>query len=563
MLYLYKARKEVLVLNINIKDFGVKTLDGPISLRELAKQYQNSFSSPIVAAIVNSNLRELSYVLDGNSTVEFLDMSSDVGMKIYLRSLIFLFVKACRDIYPDCKVHVEHSLGDGLYCEVIREEPLSEDDVESIENHMRQLVERDIPIQKYKMPIKEALAMFKKAGMEDKVRVLKYRKSDFLNVYEIDGTKDYFYGYMLPSTSYLKWFGLKFYLPGIILQHPNKSNPTHIAKYHEQPKLSSIFRESDRWAHILGIPDVGALNDHITSGKSGEVIRVAEALHEKKIAQIADTIANESERLRIILIAGPSSSGKTTFAQRLIVQLRVNGLRPISISLDDYFLDRDKTPLGDDGKPDFEALEAIELRLFNQHLTKLIQGKEVIVPRYNFHTGKREYPDTPTKIEKDQPIIIEGIHGLNERLTASIPKENKFKIYVSALTQLSIDNHNRISTTDTRLLRRLVRDSWRRSADAKKTISIWPKVLKGAKANIFPYQEEADVMFNSALVYEIAVIKKYAEPLLKKITQQDPEYIKAKHLLKFLEYFEPIEDEKDIPLTSIIREFIGGSCFYD
>jgi len=551
----------VLALNVNIKGFGVNTVDGPISLQELGKRYEKDFASPIVAAIVDGSLRELTYVVDGDSNVEFLDMSSEIGMKIYIRSLIFLFVKACYDVFPDCKVHVEHSLGDGLYCEVVRNEPLSEDDVESIEKRMRQLVERDIPIQKYKMPLKEAIAMFKESGMEDKVRVLKYRKSDFINIYEIDGTKDYFYGYLVPSTGYLKWFGLKFYLPGIILQHPNKSNPTHIAEYHEQPKLASIFRESDRWAHILGVPDVGALNELITSGKSGEIIRVAEALHEKKIAQIADTIANEKERLRIILIAGPSSSGKTTFAQRLIVQLRVNGLRPISISLDDYFLDRDKTPLGDDGKPDFEALEAIDLRLFNQQLAQLIQGKEVIVPRYNFHTGKREYPDIPTKIEKDQPIIIEGIHGLNERLTASIPKENKFKIYVSALTQLGIDNHNRISTTDTRLLRRLVRDSWQRSTDAKTTISVWPKVLKGAQANIFPYQEEADVMFNSALVYEIAVIKKYAEPLLKQITPQDPEYIKAKHLLKFLEYFEPIEDERDIPLTSIIREFIGGSCF--
>lgn len=548
-------------MNVNIKGFGVSTLDGPISLQELGKRYEKDFASPIVAAIVDGSLRELTYVVDGDSNVEFLDMSSEIGMKIYIRSLIFLFVKACYDVFPDCKVHVEHSLGDGLYCEVVRKEPLSEDDVESIEKRMRQLVERDIPIQKYKMPLKEAIAMFKESGMEDKVRVLKYRKSDFINIYEIDGTKDYFYGYLVPSTGYLKWFGLKFYLPGIILQHPNKSNPTQVAEYHEQPKLASIFRESDRWAHILGVPDVGALNELITSGKSGEIIRVAEALHEKKIAQIADTIANEKERLRIILIAGPSSSGKTTFAQRLIVQLRVNGLRPISISLDDYFLDRDKTPLGDDGKPDFEALEAIDLRLFNQQLAQLIQGKEVIVPRYNFHTGKREYPDIPTKIEKDQPIIIEGIHGLNERLTASIPKENKFKIYISALTQLGIDNHNRISTTDTRLLRRLVRDSWQRSTDAKTTISVWPKVLKGAQANIFPYQEEADVMFNSALVYEIAVIKKYAEPLLKQITPQDPEYIKAKHLLKFLEYFEPIEDERDIPLTSIIREFIGGSCF--
>jgi len=549
-------------LKVNVKGFEVKNLDGPISLQELAKQYQHNFSSPITAALVNNELKELTYVLDGDSTVEFLDMSSEEGMKIYLRSLIFLFVKACYDIFPDCEVHVEHSLGDGLYCEIVREDPLSEDDVEAIEKRMWQLVERDIPINKKKFPLKEVLALFQKAGMDDKVRVLKYRKCEYLSLYEMDGTYDYFYGYMLPSTGYLKWFGLKFYLPGIILQHPNRANPTRIAKYHERPKLAAIFRESDRWAHILGIPDVGALNDHIRSGRSGEVIRVAEALHEKKIAQIADAIANEKERLRIILIAGPSSSGKTTFAQRLIVQLRVNGLRPISISLDDYYLDNDKTPLGKDGKPDFEALEAIDLRLFNQHLAMLIQGKEVVIPRFNFHTGKREYRDIPIRIEKDQPIIIEGIHGLNELLTASIPKEKKYKIYVSALTQIGIDNHNRISTTDTRLLRRLVRDSWCRSTDAKKTISMWPKVLQGAEKNIFPYQEEADVMFNSALVYEIAVLKKYAEPLLKEITPQDPEYIKAKHLLKFLQYFEPIEDERDIPSTSIIREFIGGSCFY-
>lgn len=549
-------------MDISIKGIGEITVDKPVSLQELAKTYEHNLSSTIVAAIVDENLRELTYEIDRDSAVEFMDMSTEVGMKIYLRTLVFLFAKACYDVISDCKVHVEHSLGDGLYCELIQNEPISEEDVECIENRMRQLVEKDIPIIKHKMPIEDALAMFKKAGMEDKVRVLKYRKSRFLNVYEMDKMKDYFYGYMLPSTGYLKWFGLKFYLPGIILQHPNRSDPAHLTEYHQQPKLSSIFRESDRWAHILGIPDVGALNDHIASGKSGEIIRIAEALHEKKIAQIADTIAKDSESLRIILIAGPSSSGKTTFAQRLIVQLMVNGLRPISVSLDDYFLDRHKTPIGDDGKPDFEALEAIEVRLFNQHLTRLIQGKEVILPRYNFHTGKREYSKSPIKIDKDQPIIIEGIHGLNERLTESIPKENKFKIYVSALTQLSIDNHNRISTADTRLLRRIVRDSWSRSADAKRTISMWPAVLKGANVNIFPYQEEADVMFNSALVYEMAVLKKYAEPLLAQIKAQDPEYIKAKHLLKFLSYFEPIEDEKDIPLTSIIREFIGESCFY-
>lgn len=551
-------------MKITIKNLGEKNVGTPVDLLTLAKEYEHNFTSPIVAALVNNKLRELTYVLreeDDGGRIELLDLSTDVGMKIYVRTLNFLFAKACYDVFPDCRVRIEHSLGDGLYCEIDRAESITEEDVDLIERHMWELVERDIPIRKKKMPIAEAIIMFEELGRKDKVRLLKYRKSPYINIYELDGMHDYFYGYMLPSTGYLKWFKLHFYLPGVIMQFPNRSNPTRVAKYYEQPKLSSIFRESDRWAHILGVPDVGALNNHIVAGRSGEVIRIAEALHEKKIAQIADEIYENHNRKRIILIAGPSSSGKTTFAQRLIVQLMVNGLRPISISLDDYFLDRDKTPLDEEGKPDFEALEAVDLRLFNQQLTRLVQGKEVIIPKYNFHTGKREPGTTPTKIEKGQPIIIEGIHGLNERLTASIPKENKYKIYVSALTQLSIDDHNRISTTDTRLLRRIVRDSWSRSADAKKTISMWASVLKGAEKNIFPFQEEADVMFNSALVYEMAVLKKYAEPLLKEINPDEPEHVKAKHLLKFLEYFTPIEDEKDIPLTSIIREFIGGSCF--
>lgn len=549
-------------MKITIKGCGEKILEGPVKLQDLAREYEDEFKSPVVAALVDNVLKELTYKLSRDAQVEFLDMSTEVGMKIYVRSLTFLFIKACSDVFPDCEVHIEHSLGDGLYCEVYRKEPLDEEDVEKIENKMIELSKKDIPIAKLKMPTEQAALLFKKMGLEDKVRVLRYRKEPYVNIYEMDGMKDYFYGYMLPSTGYLKWFKLRFYLPGVILQFPSRSNPTEIASYREQVKLSRIFREAERWAHILGVADVGALNDSITSGRAGEIIRIAEALHEKKIAQIADIIFENRDKMRIILIAGPSSSGKTTFAHRLMVQLRVNGLRPVSISLDDYFLEREKTPVDEEGKPDFEALEAIDIRLFNQQLTRLIQGKEVLLPRFNFHTGKREYQNMPIKIDKDQPIIIEGIHGLNERLTASIPKENKFKIYVSALTQLSIDNHNRISTTDTRLLRRMVRDSWARSADAKKTIAMWPSVSKGAEKNIFPYQEEADVMFNSALVYELAVLKKYAQPLLEKIEDDEPEYIIAKHLLKFLDYFVPIENEKDIPLTSIIREFIGGSCFY-
>lgn len=551
-------------MRLKVIGFGEKILNEQIDLITLAEEYQEYFKSPIAAALVDNKLQELTYVLEQkDSTIKFLDLTSDIGMKIYVRTLTFLFIKACHDVFPDCSVHIEHSLGDGLYCEIYGSEPLTEECVEDIENRMRQMVEQDLPIKKKSMPTDEAIKMFREMGWDDKARILKYREEPEVNIYELDGMPDYFYGYMFPSTGHLKWFKLKFYLPGIVIQLPNKENPTEVAPYHEQPKLSRVFREAERWGRILGIADVGSLNDYILKGKSGDIIRVSEALHEKKVAEIADKIYRNRDRIRIILIAGPSSSGKTTFAQRLIVQLKVNGLRPLSISLDDYFVEREKTPLDEDGKPDFEALEAIDIKLFNNQLARLIQGSEVILPRYNFHTGEREYDEIPTKIKKDQPLIIEGIHGLNERLTASIPKENKYKIYVSALTQLNIDNHNRIPTTGTRLIRRIVRDSWNRSASAQKTISMWPQVMRGAEKNIFPFQEEADIMFNSALVYELAVLKKYAEPLLSSIRPGEAEYVVANHLLKFLDYFVPIEDERDIPLTSIIREFIGGCSFYN
>lgn len=551
-------------MRLKVIGFGEKILNEQIDLITLAEEYQEYFKSPIAAALVDNKLQELTYVLEQkDSTIKFLDLTSDIGMKIYVRTLTFLFIKACHDVFPDCSVHIEHSLGDGLYCEIYGSEPLTEECVEDIENRMRQMVEQDLPIKKKSMPTDEAIKMFREMGWDDKARILKYREEPEVNIYELDGMPDYFYGYMFPSTGHLKWFKLKFYLPGIVIQLPNKENPTKVAPYHEQPKLSRVFREAERWGRILGIADVGSLNDYILKGKSGDIIRVSEALHEKKVAEIADKIYRNRDRIRIILIAGPSSSGKTTFAQRLIVQLKVNGLRPLSISLDDYFVEREKTPLDEDGKPDFEALEAIDIKLFNNQLARLIQGSEVILPRYNFHTGEREYDEIPTKIKKDQPLIIEGIHGLNERLTASIPKENKYKIYVSALTQLNIDNHNRIPTTGTRLIRRIVRDSWNRSASAQKTISMWPQVMRGAEKNIFPFQEEADIMFNSALVYELAVLKKYAEPLLSSIRPGEAEYVVANHLLKFLDYFVLIEDERDIPLTSIIREFIGGCSFYN
>lgn len=540
-----------------------KVISESTNLKDLAAKHKVISPVPIVAALVNGELKDLEYTAEKGSAVELIDTHSEVGSKIYLRSLVFLFIKACKDVFPDAKVYIKHSLGDGMYCEVVKGKPLEEEDVEVIECQMTALAEQDIPIIKTAMPYKEALSMFSETGLEDKARVMKYRDRPYINVYAIEDLKDYFYGFMVPSTGVLKWFKLKYYLPGLILQVPNRANPTQILPYREQPKLSGIFRESDRWAKILNVTDVGGLNDLIASGRASDIIRVNEALHEKKIAQIADNISRDHENIRVILISGPSSSGKTTFAHRLTVQLMVNGLKPVSISLDDYFLDRDKTPIDEDGNPDFEALEAIDLKLFNSHLTKLIQGQEAYIPIFNFITGKRERRKESIKVDSEHPLIIEGIHGLNNVLTSSVPKEKKYKIYVSALTQLRLDDHNRISTTGSRLLRRIVRDSWSRQSDAKRTIAMWPSVLRGAERNIFPFQEEADIMFNSALVYELSVLKKYAEPLLQRIEPGEPEYLTSKYLLKFLSYFVSLEDEQDIPRTSIIREFIGGCGFYD
>lgn len=548
-------------MKVYIKGIGERTYESPVTLREIAEGVKDTFSSPVTCAVLRNRLYDLNHVVEDDAAVEFLDLSSESGMKVYVRTLAFIFIKAASDVLPGCRVMVEHSIGNGIYSEILWKEPIDSNDVQAIERRMRELVEKDLPINKKKVPTEEAAVYFKKLGWDDKVRLFKYLQEDYVDLYELDGLMDYFTDILLPSTGYVRWFALKFYLPGIVLQHPKPQLPLEIPPFDEQPKLFKVFRESERWAHILGVADAGALNDYITSGRAGEIIRIAEALHEKKIAQIADLICENRDMLRLILVAGPSSSGKTTFAQRLMVHLMVNGAKPFAISLDDYFVDREKTPVGEDGKHDFEALEAIDIELFNRQLEALIQGKEVYLPRYNFVTGKREFRKYPVKIEKNQPIIVEGIHALNDKLTFAIPKKDKFKIYVSALTQLSVDNHNYITTAHTRLLRRMVRDSRTRGADALKTLAMWPSVQKGAKKHIFPFQEEADVMFNSALVYEFAVLKKYAEPLLKKIGEEHPEHVMASHLLQLLQHFQPLEEEWDIPATSIIREFIGNSCF--
>ena len=518
--------------------------------------------SPIVAAKVNNELWDLQIPVEKDSAVEFLDLHSDEGIKVYQRSLTFVLVTAAAELFPDSEITVEHSLSKGLYCELhSKKQECSAGDVAALEQRMEQIVAEDRPIIRKVITRQQAIELFESAGRMEKVKLLRQMSLEYVNIYYCGHTFDYFSGTMVPSTGYLQKFGLKFYPPGLILRFPEKENPDTLPPFQEHPKLAKVFLEAEQWGKIMHCGYVGDLNEYNEADQLIDIIRVAEALHEKKVAQIADFISEHRKEVRVILVAGPSSSGKTTFAQRLTIQLRVNGVRPVPISLDDYFVNRDNTPRDDKGDYDFEAIEAIDLELFNEHLTRILAGEEVKIPSYNFITGMREYRGHTIRINKDQPLIIEGIHGLNERLTSSITKEHKVKIYISALTQLSIDNHNRIPTTDGRLIRRIVRDSQFRSHDALRTLQMWPSVRRGEERNIFPFQEEADIMFNSALIYELAVLKDCAAALLEKVEPHEEVYSEARRLLSFLAYFKPAESNH-IPPNSILLEFVGNSCFY-
>ena len=524
------------------------------SLLEITKMIDEP-KYPFVAAAVDNELRDLNYKIYEPVTIKFMDLTTDTGNRIYLRSLSFVFIRAAREVIPNCEVMVEHSLSKGLYCE-INGKHLTSALVRSIEERMKEIVAADDPIEKIEVSREEAIEIFTGYGQMDKVKMLKFLSSDKKTVYKLGEMYDFFYGYLVPSTGYLKKFALHFQLPGVIIRYPLAGDPDNIPAFEPQPKLAKIFYEAERWAEIMEVNTIADLNEAIVNGTVSKLIKVSEALHEKKVANIADEVKEHRDRGNIILIAGPSSSGKTTFAHRLMIQLMVNGLKPISISVDDYFVDREKTPLDEYGEYDFESIEALNLELLNEHLTQIIQGEEVEIPTFNFKLGKGEFLGHKIKIKPDQPIIIEGIHGLNEKLTYSIPKDHKFKIYISCLTQLNIDNHNRIPTTDIRKLRRLVRDNQFRSFNALDTLRIWPSVRRGEDRNIYPFQEDADIMFNSSLIYELAVLKKYAEPLLLEITKESPVYIEAKRLLRFLSYVLPL-DGKEIPTNSIIKEFIG------
>ncbi|CVK21357.1 MULTISPECIES: nucleoside kinase [Sporomusa] len=531
-----------------------------VTLLEISRDAAHRYTTPVVAAKVNNTIRDLQNVLEQDSVVDFLDLRSEAGMKVYQRSVTFVLIAAAQELFPGSEVTVEHSLSKGLYCELHHGRDIMPEDVEKLEQHMRQIIEEDRPIVRKTLPKAEAIEMFKAAGQREKVSLLEQFDKENVNIYYCGQVYDYLYGNMTPSTGYVKVFELKYYPPGIILRLPEKDNPNVLPKFVENPKLFKVFKEAAQWGNILRCAYVANLNECTGKEDITDIIRVAEALHEKKIAQIADFVASHRDEVRVILVAGPSSSGKTTFAQRLNIQLRVNGVWPVPLSLDDYFVDREKTPVDEHGEYDFESIEAIDLELFNSHLARILSGEEVEMPTFNFKTGQREYRGHRIKVDKSQPLIIEGIHGLNERLTSSVPRHCKIKIYISALTQLSIDSHNRIPTTDARLIRRIVRDSEFRSHDALMTLKMWPSVRRGEERNIFPFQEEADLMFNSALIYELAVLKKYAEPLLQKITPDNSEYSEARRLLNFLEYFIPVEDN-EIPQNSILREFIGKSCF--
>ena len=529
---------------------------------EIAKEYQKEYSHDIVLVTVDGKLQELHKKVNRDCTLNFETTACDSGHKTYKRSMSLLLVKAIYDVAEHenvDKVRIHYSVSKGYYCTIEGNVVLDQQFLDQVEARMHQMVEADLPINKKSVNTDDAIATFARYGMHDKEKLFAYRRVSKVNIYSINEFEDYYYGYMVPSTGYLKYFKLYLYDDGFVLQMPEQKEPEIVPPFEPQNKLFHVLKESTSWGDMQGIETVGALNDRITKGDVRETVLVQEALQEKKIAEIAATIAARPE-LKFILIAGPSSSGKTTFSHRLSVQLRACGLVPHPIAVDNYFVEREENPVDENGDFDFECLEAVDVELFNRQLGDLLAGKEVVLPRFNFVTGHKEYGSDVKKLGKNDVLVIEGIHCLNPKLTQSLPDENKFKIYISALTQLNIDEHNRIPTTDGRLLRRIVRDARTRGASVARTINMWSSVRKGEEKNIFPYQEEADVMFNSALIYELAVLKPYVEALLFGVDRKAPEYVEAKRLLKFLDYFVGIGSE-NVPTNSLLREFIGGGCF--
>lgn len=555
--------KEEKICQVRIGD-EVREYIAGTTYQQIADDFRDKYEEDIVLIYVDGKLQELRKKLKRDCTLAFETTRGAIGHETYKRSMKLLLVKSVYDVAARediRKVRVHFSIGKGYYCTIEGNISLNQEFLDQVESRMRELADQDVPIGKRTISTDDAVALFRKHGMYDKEKLFEYRRVSRVNIYNMNEFEDYFYGYMVPSAGYLKYFKLYLYDEGFVLQMPDRNTPGRLPEFKPRNKLFQVQKESVKWSDMQGIETVGALNDKVTKGDVQELVLVQEALQEKKIAEIASQIAERRNEIKFVLIAGPSSSGKTTFSHRLSIQLRANGLVPHPLAVDNYFVEREDNPKDENGNYDFECLEAVDVELFNSQMKQLLEGKEVAIPRFNFVNGHKEYDGTTMKLGANDVLVIEGIHCLNPKLTRQLADENKFKIYISALTQLNIDEHNRIPSTDGRFLRRIVRDARTRGSSAQRTIGMWESVRRGEEKNIFPYQEEADVMFNSALVYELAVLKPYVERLLFAIDKSCPEYLEAKRLLKFLDYFVGIGSE-NIPMNSLLREFVGGGCFH-
>lgn len=554
------ATKSVTIKCVN--DSRKHNVPSGASLLEIIDVLKLKTPNKFLAAYVDNEVQDLNYCVYKPHDIHFVDITDFEGGRVYERTLFFTLHKAVADVFEGCKLSVKHSVSRGFYCEIVGRKDIYPADIIALRRRMDELIAEDIPITNEMMPREEAEKLYASMGYDDKIALMQTRPRLYESVFRMDGVAGYFYGPLAPSTGYLYLYDLRPYYNGIYIAVPRRTNPSELEPMVRQEKMFDIFTEYKSWVDIMGVPNIGQLNAQILQGHASELIKIAEAFHEKKLASLADMIedANRERGAKLVLIAGPSSSGKTTSAKRLGVQLRVNGMHPVLISLDDYFVDRDKTPRDANGDYDYEAFEAIDYKAFNDHLKRLYAGESVDIPRYDFITGKRQWYPEPLHFDDRSVLVVEGIHALNPRLTAEIPDDKKFKIYISAFTSVAIDNLSRIPTTDSRLIRRIVRDCYTRGNDATKTLQRWQSVRRGEEKYIFPFQENADVMFNSVLFYEIPVLKTYVEPMLHTVPNTVPEYAEARRLLEFLDNFVTIPSD-EVPLNSLLREFIGGSSF--
>ncbi|HBX49535.1 MAG: AAA family ATPase [Bacteroidetes bacterium RIFOXYA12_FULL_35_11] len=555
-------KKQIAITCVN--DGKKYYFDAGTDLYAVAEKIKPLLKYPVVGALVNNELQELSYEIFRAKHVRFVDITDTIGYRTCVRSLCFVLIRAFYIHYPEATLRISHAISKGLYCEFENiSGTLTAADVKKIKATMADIIKQNIPFRREEMPNDEALEMYKNDKQWDKVKLFKDRKIMYTSVYFLEDTIDYFYGYLLPSTEYIPAFDLVSYHEGMLLRLHKQANPEELDLQNKEEKMFEILKEHKHWAQILGVENVGCMNELIQQNQVSELIKISESLHEKKIAKIADEIYAKKDKVRIVMLAGPSSSGKTSTCKRISIQLQVLGFKTMMISLDNYFVDREHTPRDENGEYDFECIEAIDINLFNQNLLDLMDGKEVELPKFDFAQGRKQFTGKKTVTQPNSIFIVEGIHGLNPKLSSKISDELKYKVYVSALTQIAIDNHNRIPTTDNRLLRRMIRDFKYRGYSALDTLKRWPSVKRGEEKNIFPFQEEADAIFNSALLYEISVLKRYAVPLLSEVPQQEDIYSEAMRLIKFLSFFKDVPEqyEREIPPTSILREFLGGSSF--